>query len=66
MADPEHVKVLRQGAEAWNAWRSQNPDERADLSGADLTGANLRETDLTNANLDTATGFWQNSLPARR
>ena len=62
MADPEHVKVLRQGAEAWNAWRSQNPDERADLSGADLTGANLRETDLTNANLDTATGLLAEQL----
>ena len=53
MADPEQVKVLRQGAEAWKAWRSQS-DNAADLRKADLRKADLREADLRIANLSTA------------
>jgi uncharacterized protein YjbI with pentapeptide repeats len=41
VADPEHLDLLRQGVEAWNAWRGKKPQVVSDLSGADLRGANL-------------------------
>jgi hypothetical protein len=43
MADEQQLAVLRQGSDAWNAWREQNPTVRVDLSKADLCGANLSE-----------------------
>jgi hypothetical protein len=56
MADEEHLKILRQGVDAWNEWRRKNPQllpdlSRANLSGADLSGANLVRADLCNATL---------------
>jgi hypothetical protein len=45
LANPEHFARLKEGGDAWNAWRSQTTIG-ADLSGADLAGANLRATDL--------------------
>jgi uncharacterized protein YjbI with pentapeptide repeats len=51
MADEQQLAVLRQGREAWNAWREQNPDVGADLSGADLSGAKLSGADLYEAKL---------------
>ena len=52
MANPEHVALVRQGAEAISTWRETPPFKqlnlhRADLRGADLRGANLRAADLT-------------------
>ena len=41
MANEEHVKILKQGAETWNKWREENRDVRPDLSSADLSEANL-------------------------
>ena len=34
MANKEHVEVLEQGVDAWNAWRDENLDVSPDLSGA--------------------------------
>ena len=51
MANPEHLKILKQGVEVWNAWREEHPDIRPDLSGADLSGADLIGAKLTGANL---------------
>ncbi len=56
MADEKYVKILRQGVEAWNTWRGQNPEVAPDLSGINLREKNLagidfRGTDLSNANL---------------
>lgn len=61
MASNEHVNVLLQGVENWNAWRQQNPGIKPNLAGAalhgmDLARANLRDAilqgaDLTDANL---------------
>ncbi|MBZ0286079.1 MAG: pentapeptide repeat-containing protein, partial [Anaerolineae bacterium] len=58
MANPEHVAILKQGVETWNAWRevtwreanhSVIPDlSEADFSGTDLAKANLSGAILTN------------------
>jgi len=69
MANSEHLKTLRQGIEAWNQWRQDQPQihpdlrganldgedySKADLSGADLSGAILNETKPCGANLSQA------------
>lgn len=46
MANPKHLRFLRQGVKAWNMWRRGNADISpglgdADLSSAKLIGANL-------------------------
>jgi uncharacterized protein YjbI with pentapeptide repeats len=56
MANPEHVEILKQGVEAWNQWRKENPDIRPNLSNenlidAKLSGADLRETNLSEVRL---------------
>ena len=53
MANKQHLGLLKQGVEAWNQWRRENPDARPDLSQANLTGAHLVEADLSDTNL-----FW--------
>jgi hypothetical protein len=69
VANQEHVKMVRRGAEAVETWRKENPGgrlelrgaslhdldlRRADLRGADLRGANLEWTRLEEANLSKA------------
>jgi hypothetical protein len=59
MANEQHLELLMQGSDAWNSWRTNNPSERPDLTGADLYGtylpeANLSEADLSEANLNVA------------
>jgi hypothetical protein len=64
MANPEHLQILKQGVEAWNAWRHDNRDITpalveaylidADLRGASLHRANLFRADLRGANLPEA------------
>ncbi|HJT55771.1 MAG TPA: toll/interleukin-1 receptor domain-containing protein [Ktedonobacteraceae bacterium] len=63
MADQEHLNVLKQGSDAWNAWRQQhflephldNANLRgADLDNADLNGADLHDVDLRHADLSLA------------
>ncbi len=51
MANKKQLRILKQGAVAWNQWKSENPLIRPDLSGADLSGANLSGADLIGANL---------------
>ncbi len=68
MANEEHLRILKEGVEAWNRWREEHPDVRvdlrraklhgADLHGADLRGANLRLADLSGADLSEAK-LWQ-------
>ena len=41
MANPEHLQILEQGVEAWNAWRTLHRDITPDLYKADLRGADL-------------------------
>ena len=55
MANPEHLEILKQGVEAWNQWREQNPQTKPDLSGAILREANLGgATGLTKDQIDKA------------
>jgi uncharacterized protein YjbI with pentapeptide repeats len=54
MANPEHVAKLKEGLEAWNEWRKNNPGVKVDLSGADLSRANLDKADLRGADLAVA------------
>jgi hypothetical protein len=52
MANPEHLKILKMGFEAWNDWRAKNPHETPDLTGADLRGVDLETASLGGALLD--------------
>jgi uncharacterized protein YjbI with pentapeptide repeats len=54
MANEEHLSLLKQGVESWNAWRLANTGVRPDLTGADLSRADLTEADLSGANLSSA------------
>ena len=36
MANPEHLKILKQGVEKWNTWRKTHPIVEPDLSEVDL------------------------------
>jgi uncharacterized protein YjbI with pentapeptide repeats len=63
MANEEHLKILEQGAKAWNQWREENPDVRPDLTWADLwadryvvkfSGADLNQVEPVRANLSEA------------
>lgn len=62
MPNQEHLGLLMQGKDVWNAWRQANPDtapllrsarlEGHDLSGYDLHDAYLRRAHLSGARLD--------------
>ena len=51
MANPDHQNMLRQGVDAWNAWREREPSITPNLSGANLSDADLSEANLVEANL---------------
>jgi uncharacterized protein YjbI with pentapeptide repeats len=54
MANGKHIALLKQGVEAWNAWRHDNANIRPDLREANLNGADLREANLNRADLSKA------------
>ena len=63
MSNPEHLAKLKEGVEAWNQWREQNPEIRPDLSdvgiiSADLSTADLNWADLSGANLSGTKLDW--------
>jgi Pentapeptide repeats (8 copies) len=60
MVNSAHLERLRQGVDAWNAWRTEVPAIRPDLIGADLSRANLIEANLTDADLRRANLFKAN------
>jgi hypothetical protein len=54
VANEEHVKILKQGVEVWNAWRLANRTLIPNLSLADLRDANLSGANLSGAILSGA------------
>ncbi len=54
MANPKHVKIVNQGAEAIAEWRKKNPGVKLDLSGANLLDADLFSANLSGADLHGA------------
>lgn len=59
MANPDHLAKLKEGVEAWNKWREENPAVKPDLDKADLgwehlEGAHLERANLTEVNLEGA------------
>ncbi len=51
MANPKHLKILKQGVEVWNTWRKEQEAEPIDLIGVDLCGMNLNDADFSDADL---------------
>jgi hypothetical protein len=56
VADEAHVKILKQGVNAWNEWRQENPEILPNLTAihllqADFEGINLDSADFMRANL---------------
>jgi hypothetical protein len=45
MANPDHLRELKEGPNSWNRWRRDNPED-PDLSGSNLSGSNLSEANL--------------------
>jgi len=41
MSDQQQLDVIRQGSDAWNAWREANPNAKPDLNEADLSNIDL-------------------------
>ncbi len=54
MANLEHLRILRQGVETWNRWRTDHLEIFPDLSDADLTGTEINRANLGSANLSGA------------
>ena len=46
MANKEHLTILKQGADAWNQWRDENPEIRPALDQVDLSGKSFKESDF--------------------
>lgn len=51
MAKPAHLEILRQGVNAWNKWRDNNPKLIPDLQAADLREYDLVGIDFSKMNL---------------
>jgi len=63
MTNEDHLLIIFQGLTTWNQWRSDNPEEQIELSGAnliskDLSGINFSYADLSHARLNGANLSW--------
>lgn len=54
MANPEHLKILKQGVALWNQWRLDSSQVIPNLIGADLRDADLRKVNFSNTLLGSA------------
>lgn len=73
MANPEHLKILKRGINAWNEWRAANRtgsllpggvQDPVDLAGADLSNAKLKGANLSDVNLSRANLGWATLIGA--
>lgn len=60
MASPDHLEILAEGADAWNAWRRSHPEVTPDLSRKWFVGRPLEGIDLHGADLSYSR--WSDSL----
>lgn len=51
MSNPEHIDLLRQGPEVWNAWRAEHLSVHPDFAGADLKEMELSGAEFSNKNM---------------
>ena len=51
MANPKHLKILKQGIEVWNKWRETKAGIAPNLSGVNLKGKILSGINFSNTNL---------------
>ena len=58
MANDEHIEIVKQGSEAIDQWRSENPDVQFDLSDANLRRADLNSSNLNGSNFRGANLTW--------
>jgi uncharacterized protein YjbI with pentapeptide repeats len=56
MANAQHLALLQQGVEVWNAWRANHHsyETLVDLVGVNFSGVNLSHANLSRANLTGA------------
>jgi uncharacterized protein YjbI with pentapeptide repeats len=59
MANDEHLRILLQGVEAWNEWRTEKSGH-LNLCGANLSRTNLEGVDLNGVDLSMANLSWAN------
>jgi len=50
----EHLNKIKQGVDAWNQWREENPEIFPDLTQADIRGCQLQKINLSNTDLKEA------------
>ncbi|ESA35950.1 pentapeptide repeat-containing protein [Leptolyngbya sp. Heron Island J] len=50
----EHLEILKQGVEAWNRWREENPDLKPEFSRVNLRGFDCKGANFENANFSYA------------
>jgi hypothetical protein len=62
MANPEHVEVVKRGAEAIRTWREEHPEVTLDLREAHLGWADLRGADLGGALGEPTLGIIEENL----
>jgi hypothetical protein len=66
MANPEHLKVLKQGVEVWNRWREEQKKKNLQdlgsklLQDPNLLRSRLTDLDLSGANLSMENLSWAN------
>jgi hypothetical protein len=57
MADPEHLRIARDGKSAWDGWRRAHPSESVDFSGTDFTVGENRDIVFSGFEFDCAADF---------
>jgi len=54
MVNSQHLTILKQGTNAWNRWRSNNPTIQPNLQAANLFESSLSGINISGADLRLA------------